>query len=75
MENLSIYCMHFGGMIFLMLCFFIFSCILFRFFHPAIGGGAWTSRSMREDSLALLKNRLAKGEITVEEFESLKSHL
>ena len=67
---------HFWGMILPLICFFILFYVIFTLFrssgsHEAVA----VKRAAGEDSLSLLKNRLAKGEISIEEFEKIKAHL
>lgn len=67
---------HFWGMILPMICFFILFYVMFTLFRSSGSNEAVAAKGIAgEDSLPLLKNRLAKGEINLEEFEKLKAHL
>ena len=67
---------HFWGMILPMVCFFILFYVIFTLFRSSGSSEVTAAKGIaREDSLSLLKHRLAKGEINIEEFEQLKAHL
>ena len=65
----------FGG-IWMWLCLILFVTVLY-FIVKAFTGKESPGNSMKDryDSLEILKIRLAKGEVSIEEFNSLKSAL
>ncbi len=70
MYNFGFHPWGFGPWIFLL----ILGLLAYLLFN-AIRGHKKTHCNEKNDSLEILKNRLARGEISIEEFERLKSYL
>lgn len=64
----------FGFLMFFFLCFFVIRVILFRRFRRT-GAGCWGSSDGRLSAEDILKRRLARGEVTEEEFQRIKDKL